>query len=210
MEGFPVAGIAVPVEPSANGLLLNVEILAQPIDDHVERPGLGGVLADEMGTLVPRDPLRTLGLALGLDLAHLLDELVVQAPVVLLAEQLGNNDDVVVLQGTVKDLAAVAADVNAQVGTDESRGRVERLGVAAVATMRCLLGDALGWVRSTGVVLKIAELGVGLLVCHAVLWKLLRLGRSGLALLVLMLVAAAAAAGPFVVTRGGRRTRTRA
>ena len=65
MEGFPVAGIAVPVEPCANGLFLNVEILAQPIDDHVECPGFSGVLADEMGTLVPRDPLRSLGLALG-------------------------------------------------------------------------------------------------------------------------------------------------
>jgi uncharacterized membrane protein len=70
--------------------------------------------------------------------------------------------------------------------------------------MRCLLGDALGRVGATGIVLQIAELGIGLLVGNVIVRKRL-LGRNGLALLLLLFaVVAAAASGTFVVTRGGR------
>lgn len=210
MEGLPIAGIAVPVESRADALLLDIEVLTQSVNDHVEGLGFGGILADQVGALVPRDPLGSLGLALGLDLAHLLDELVVQGPVLLFAEELRDDDDVVVLKGAVEDLGPAAADVNAQIGTDEGRRRIERLGIAAVASMRCLLGDALGRVRATGIVLQITKLSVGLLVGNVVIGKLF-LGWSGLALLVLVLVvvmatstAAAASARTFVVTRGGR------
>ena len=169
VEGLPIAGIAVPVESRADALLLDVEVLAEPIDDHVERLGFGGVLADQVGALVPRDPLGPLALALGLDLAHLLDELVVQSPVLLFAEELGDDDDVVVLEGAAEDLGAAAADVDAQIGTDEGGGGVERLGIATVAAMRRLLGNALGRVGAAGIVLQIAELGVGLLVGNVII-----------------------------------------
>lgn len=120
MEGLPIAGVAVPIKSGADALLLDVEVLAEPINDQIERLGFGGILADEMGALVPRDPLGSLALALGLDLAHLLDELVVQGPVLLFAKELGDDDDVVVLQGAVEYLGPVAANMNAQIGTDQS------------------------------------------------------------------------------------------
>ena len=53
MKGLPIAGIAVPVQP--NAMFFNVEILAHPIDDHVERLRLARILADEMGIEIDRD-----------------------------------------------------------------------------------------------------------------------------------------------------------
>ena len=65
MEGLPIAGIAVPVKTSADALLLDVEVLTQSVNDHVEGLGFGGILADQVGALVPRDPLGSQGQSKG-------------------------------------------------------------------------------------------------------------------------------------------------
>ena len=72
-----------------------------------------------MSPLVPRLPLRSWTprpgrLALLLGLAHLVDQLVVEGPVVFFAEELGHDDYVVVLQGLVVFRFRAGADAHAE------------------------------------------------------------------------------------------------
>lgn len=133
VEGLPVGRVAVPVEPRTDGLLPDVEVLAEAVDNHVEGRRVLRVLADEVGALVPRDPLAPLDLTPGLDLADLIDELVVQGPVILGPEQLGNDYDIVVPEPPDELLSPAGPHVDAQVGPHKRGGRVKRLGVPAMA-----------------------------------------------------------------------------
>mmetsp|Transcript_72809 Transcript_72809/g.201856 ORF Transcript_72809/g.201856 Transcript_72809/m.201856 type:complete len:206 (-) Transcript_72809:654-1271(-) len=106
MEWLPIGAVAVPVEASADpSSLLAValrdgEVLADPVDNAAVSLGPIGVLAEEMGALVPREPLRV-ALPLGLALTHLAKELVVEVPIVGRAEEFWNDDHVIVGDGSL-------------------------------------------------------------------------------------------------------------
>ena len=89
-----------------------------------------------MGALVPALPFWAGTalpgrLALLLTLAHLVDQLVVEGPVVFFAEELGHDDYVVVLQGPVVPGLRAGADAHAERGSHQGRLGVEGLRVAA-------------------------------------------------------------------------------
>ncbi len=92
MEGLPVQAVPVPVEARPDALVPNLEVLTQAVDHPLERGRPLWVLADQVRALVPRDPLAPTHILL-VKGAHLLDEPVVERPVSLLTEELGNYDD---------------------------------------------------------------------------------------------------------------------
>ena len=89
-----------------------------------------------MRALVPGLPLRTWAplsgrLALLLGLAHFVDQLVVQRPVVFGAEELGDYNYIIMFQGLVVFRLRAGADAHAERGSDERGLGVEGLRVAA-------------------------------------------------------------------------------
>ena len=89
-----------------------------------------------MSPFVPALPFRTWTscpgrLAFLLGLAHLVDQLVVEGPVVLRTKELGNDDYIVVLQRLVVPGLRAGADAHAERGSDERGLGVEGLRVAA-------------------------------------------------------------------------------
>mmetsp|Transcript_51910 Transcript_51910/g.133846 ORF Transcript_51910/g.133846 Transcript_51910/m.133846 type:complete len:214 (-) Transcript_51910:1111-1752(-) len=95
VKWLPIGAIAVPVEASPTVPLRDVEEICALVQDRLEGLRAHRVLTEQMGTFVPGDPLR-LPLAPRLHLAHLLDELIVDVPVVMPAEELGHDNDIVV------------------------------------------------------------------------------------------------------------------
>ena len=148
MKGFPVGAVLVPVESGSNRLLLDVKVLAEPVDNHLKGFALFRFLGDEVCSFVPGDPFGSF--LLRLELGHFLDQLVVETPVVSFAKEFGDNDGVVVFEFSLKD-GSGRAHVDAQVGADQGRGRVKRLGVAAGPPRRGLFGNAAARVGPAGI-----------------------------------------------------------
>lgn len=149
MEWFPVRTVLVPVESGPNSFLPNLEILAKPINDNLKGRALLRAFADKMSSLMPRHPIRTRILPLGLHVRQFLHQLVVETPVLFLPKELGDDNDIIVLEGLVKDLDRVGSDMDPQIRADQRRCRVEGLGVASVASCGGLLGDTGGGVLAT-------------------------------------------------------------
>ena len=57
VKGFPVGAVSVPIEPRPGAFPLDPKVLAQAVYYLLERGRASRVLADEMGALVPGDPL---------------------------------------------------------------------------------------------------------------------------------------------------------
>ncbi len=106
---------------------------------HVECFGARGILRNEMRALVPADPFDAAQFRLGLTLAHLLNQLVVQRPVVLLAEELGYDNDIVV-RVRAPVTGAIGPDYEAHVRAHKCGCRVKAL---RVSTAPALLGGLL-------------------------------------------------------------------
>ena len=92
-----------------------------------------------MRALVPADPFDAAQLGLGLTRAHLFDKLVVQRPVVLLAEKLGNDNDIVV-RVRAPVTGAIGPNYETHVGAHKCGCRVKAL---RVSTAPALLGGLL-------------------------------------------------------------------
>jgi len=111
MKGLPVGGILVPVEAGPDGFLANGKVLAQSIDDSLKGRTRSRILANQMGAFVPGTPLGVLGPS-GLDLPEFLDQLIVHGPIVFGTKELGNNDDIVVLERLVVFGNPIGAQLN--------------------------------------------------------------------------------------------------
>mmetsp|Transcript_47871 Transcript_47871/g.136322 ORF Transcript_47871/g.136322 Transcript_47871/m.136322 type:complete len:208 (-) Transcript_47871:10-633(-) len=123
VEGLPVGAVAVPVEASGPGVLRDGEILAHPAQHVPVLRRAARVLRDEMRALMPRHPLG-ISLTIALQLTHLLDQHVVRLPVVLIAEKLRNDDDVVMPDWPPVALAS-RPDDDAHRRPHQRGGRVE-------------------------------------------------------------------------------------
>mmetsp|Transcript_87812 Transcript_87812/g.272933 ORF Transcript_87812/g.272933 Transcript_87812/m.272933 type:complete len:200 (+) Transcript_87812:508-1107(+) len=97
VEGLPVRPVTVPVEASAPVAGCDGKVVADPVNHLVVRSGSCRIVAQEMGTLMPRNPLCLVS-AVCLALPHLFQELVVHVPVILRTEELWNHNHVIVLQ----------------------------------------------------------------------------------------------------------------
>ena len=102
MERFPVFAACVPVEPSSNTFLRNSEVRSDFVLNCLEWRTAIRVFGNQMRAFVPRDPLRISVFGFLLRCAHFLNKLVVNAPVVLLTEEIRDYDYIVVLYLLVK------------------------------------------------------------------------------------------------------------
>ena len=57
VERLPVSGVCVPVEPSAHALHFDVEVVSNLLLDHLKSWRGTRVLRNQVGALMPRDPL---------------------------------------------------------------------------------------------------------------------------------------------------------
>lgn len=140
VEWFPVGGASVPVESGAHAFLRNSEVVGHHVLNFLEAGATAWVLRYEVRAFVPTDPVGFRVLFLALDLAHLLNELVVEAPVIFLAEKFRHYHHVIVLDRFV-ELGSVRADDDSHLWAHERALRVEGFGVAASASV--FLGFAL-------------------------------------------------------------------
>mmetsp|Transcript_31823 Transcript_31823/g.83387 ORF Transcript_31823/g.83387 Transcript_31823/m.83387 type:complete len:223 (-) Transcript_31823:158-826(-) len=97
VKGLPVLVISVPVEPRPYRLEFDIVVVGRFLQNLLKRRAVLWPFADEVASLVPRNPVR-LVLAISLRLSHLLHELVVDAPVVFVTEKLRDHYHVVVFQ----------------------------------------------------------------------------------------------------------------
>mmetsp|Transcript_54534 Transcript_54534/g.158424 ORF Transcript_54534/g.158424 Transcript_54534/m.158424 type:complete len:254 (+) Transcript_54534:2457-3218(+) len=141
VERLPIDAIAVPVETRCDGLALKVEIVANPVDHRLESARTVRPLRDAVAPVVPRDPLRAT-YALSIQVVYLANQRMIHRPIVLLAEELRNHDDVIVLQRALIALT-LRSHHDAHRWPHKRRRGVEGLGVARLAARsrrpRCAL-----------------------------------------------------------------------
>lgn len=136
---LPIARVAIPIKARADRFQGNAKVGGNFLLHHVECFGTCGIFRDEMRALMPADPFDAAQFRLGLTLAHLLDQLVVERPVVLLAEELGNDNDIVVRLRTPVT-GTIGPNDQSHVGTHKCGSRVKAL---CVSTTPALLGGLL-------------------------------------------------------------------
>mmetsp|Transcript_87648 Transcript_87648/g.245343 ORF Transcript_87648/g.245343 Transcript_87648/m.245343 type:complete len:286 (+) Transcript_87648:122-979(+) len=104
VERLPIGAVAVPIESRAVAAAGDGEVCSDPVQNLLVGLGAGRVLAQQVGAFVPRDPFRPL-VAVRLAGPHLVDQLVVCAPILLRAPELGDDDDIVVAHGAAVNFA---------------------------------------------------------------------------------------------------------
>eukprot|EP00538_Stauroneis_constricta_P011812 CAMPEP_0119555682 /NCGR_PEP_ID=MMETSP1352-20130426/7814_1 /TAXON_ID=265584 /ORGANISM="Stauroneis constricta, Strain CCMP1120" /LENGTH=362 /DNA_ID=CAMNT_0007602487 /DNA_START=434 /DNA_END=1519 /DNA_ORIENTATION=+ len=152
VERLPVVTIFVPVETSPHGGLSDIEVLAELVDDIVERLGAFRILHDEMRALVPCNPVASAHV-LRLKFRHFLHELVVEGPIILVAEQFGNDDDIVMPERSRELFLRWQTNFNPNIRPHQRRLRVETLRISPRGPFGV---DVLGWIVAPWI---LAEVG---------------------------------------------------
>ena len=156
VKRLPVSGVCVPVEPGTHALHLDVKVVSDLLLDHLESGRGTRVLGYQVRTLMPRDPLGLPSLTGLLNVSHLIYELIVYCPVVILAEELWHDYDIIMLDFAV-DPRLVRPDHDPHAGPHQCALRIKGLCVPPRTPL--LLGFPLIFrvFKNSGVVFDLRE-----------------------------------------------------
>ena len=144
MEWLPVRGTCVPIEPGSHAFLRNPEVVGHHVLNLLESGTAAWVLRNEMRAFMPADPVGFGIFFLTLYLAHLFNGLVLEAPVVLLAENFRHNHHIIVLYRFV-EYGSVGPNDDSHIWADKCALRVEGFRVTARSSVFLSL-SLLSWI----------------------------------------------------------------
>ena len=144
MEWLPVRGACVPIETGSHAFLRNPEVVGHHVLNFLESGTAARVLRNKVRALMPADPVGFGVFFLTLDFAHLFNQLVVEAPVVLLAEKFRHNHHIIVLYGFV-EYGSVGPNDDSHLWADECAPWVEGFRITARSSVLLSL-SLLSWI----------------------------------------------------------------
>lgn len=116
VERFPIATVAIPIKSRTNRGVSDGEIVRDLLLDSLKGWRVAWILRDQMSAFMPGNPLAAFHPAV-LHVSHLVYKLIVESPIVLGAEEIGNNDHVVMFQSSWAFV--LACHQNAHVGANK-------------------------------------------------------------------------------------------